>query len=137
MDVTVKWGVTRKHRETVAEILYDSLHSKLTKVFGPRRRRVHIIAKSLQDDRILLALSNDQVIGVAGLKFDNKEYIYPKPCFLLRIYGLDVFRVIFNGWILRSHVKKDELYLATIAVSEAWRGKGVGTKLFNETIFRP
>jgi ribosomal protein S18 acetylase RimI-like enzyme len=134
MDVTIKWGVDDKQRIPVANILYDSLGEKLRPVFGDDERGIECVAAILESDRILLASSDNEVLGIVGLMFKNLGYMDTSLRILRKYLGWGIFRVIFNGWLLEYQPKKGELYLDTIAVSEQARGHGIGSKLLNTVI---
>jgi len=134
MDVHIKWGIEETERVPTAEILYNSLSDKLIPVFGKREGGISCIASILQPKRTLLATNNREVVGIAGLQFNGFGYLDSSILTLRKHLGLGIFRAMFNGWLLEHRVKKNELYMDTIAVAEDSRGLGIGGKLLKEVI---
>ncbi|MHA1907067.1 MAG: GNAT family N-acetyltransferase [Candidatus Thorarchaeota archaeon] len=129
MDVVIKWGMDDDQRMTISQILYDSLGDKLNPIFGGNERGIACVASILQSERLLLAMTDDEVLGIAGLMFRDLGYMDSSLRTLRKHLGWGIFRAMFNGWLLEHRAKKDELYLDTIAVSEEARGLGIGSKL--------
>ncbi len=134
MDIHIRWGIDDLQRVPIAEILYDSLSDKLIPVFGSRNRGIPCIASILQPERALLAMNNGDVVGIAGLQFRGREYLDPSLLTLRKHLGVGIFRAMFNGWLLEHRVKKNELFVDTIAVAEQYRGLGIGNKLLQTVI---
>lgn len=134
MQLDIRFGLKDEERLQVARILYESLGRKIQPVFGPIDKGLPIVAEIFQEDRMFVAISDGIVLGFSGLQFLGKSYLDPSFRFLVRRYGLGVFRVIFNGWLLEADAEEDELYLDTLAVAENWRGKGIGTLLIDEVL---
>ena len=132
--IKIKWGLKEEHRTKIAEILYNSFSMKLPYIFGSKEKGVAVISKALQNNRVILALKEDTVVGIAGLKHDRKDYLALGFWFLLKEYKLQALKVIFNGMILESKIGDDELCLDTLAVAEEMRGFGFGTQLVDEVI---
>ncbi|MHA1289734.1 MAG: GNAT family N-acetyltransferase, partial [Candidatus Thorarchaeota archaeon] len=134
MTVTFRWGFKENEQTRIAEILYDALSEKFNPVFGNRPRSIPFIKQALIPSRIVLAHIDSEVIGVAGLQFNNQGYLETSLRNAWKSLRWGVFRMIFNGWVLESKVSKDALYLDTIAVDEHNRGRGVGKLLIDEII---
>ncbi|MHA2423465.1 MAG: GNAT family N-acetyltransferase [Candidatus Thorarchaeota archaeon] len=134
MEVVIKWGFSEEQRMSIAMMLYESLGDKLNPVFGRDERGIACVASILQSERLLLAMADNEVLGIAGLMFRDLGYMDSSLRILRKHLGWGIFRAMFNGWLLEHRAKKDELYLDTIAVSEQARGHGIGSKLLQEVI---
>ena len=94
-----------------------------------------MIASSIQNDRILVALKDNVVVGFAGLQYSNKSYSDPSLNQIIRIYGLETIRVfLFLIIEFFNKPKAHQLHLDTLAVSDQEQNKGIGTKLIQSTI---
>ena len=132
MDLEITFGVPENQRVRVAEIVFEAFENEFKNIFGSKS--IHLISKYLRNDRTVVAISEDVVVGVAGLKVEGKEFIDVGFRQLLRELGFGIFRVLFLGWIFYNRVKERELLVDVLAVAENMRGKGVGTRLINFTI---
>ena len=74
MSLEINFGVPEKQRLRVAKILYEAFETKFQRFFGVKHYS-SLIAEHLRNDRIVVALSNGVVVGVAGLKFEGKEFL--------------------------------------------------------------
>jgi ribosomal protein S18 acetylase RimI-like enzyme len=133
MDLEIIFGVPKNQRFRVAKIIYEAFENKFGNVFGSKKS-IPLISKYLRNDRTVVAISEDVVVGVAGLKFEGKEFIDIGFWQLLRELKLGIFRATFLGWIFFDKVEDKELLVDTLAVAESMRGKGIGTSLINFTI---
>jgi len=124
------FGVPKNQRIRVAEIIYGAFENKFKNIFGPQKS-VSLIAKHLRDDRTVVAVHEGVVVGVGGLKFEEKEFIDLGFWQLLRELKLEIFRVAFLGWIFHNKVEERELLVDTLAVAKNMRDKGIGTSLIN------
>jgi ribosomal protein S18 acetylase RimI-like enzyme len=135
MAASIKWGMEEEEKNQVAEILYDAFSIKFNPIIGgDRSRSISFIEETLIPSRIVLAVSDDVVLGVAGLDFHNMGYMDTSLRKTWRLLRWGVFRMIFNGWILESKVPENTLSLDSIAVAEYSRGRGVGKLLIDEVI---
>jgi len=133
MDPKITFGVPKNQRVKVAKIIYEAFENKFKQVFGPNKS-IPLMSKYLRNDRTVVAVNKGVVVGVAGLKFEGKEFIDIGFWQLLRELRFGIFRAMFLGWIFYDKVEKKELLVDTLAVAERMRGKGIGTSLINFTI---
>lgn len=125
----IGFGVPRDQSISATEILYDAFEKKFKPIFGSRERTIALMAGHLRYDRTIAASCEGRVVGIAGLKFDGKEFLDFSLWSLLRELKLGIFRLFFLGVIFFNIVKKDELLVDSLAVTEDMRGKGIGKEL--------
>lgn len=73
--VTVKSGISENQKTKVAEIIYEALGIKLKPIFGPKENGVALFSKHLCNERIIVALEDETIVGVAGLQYKGKDFI--------------------------------------------------------------
>ncbi len=134
MNFDISFGMPSNQRRTAAEILYEGFKDKFEKTFKSKDVVVLLLAQSLCSDRIVTVFHNNELVGVAGLNFDGKEFIGVILQELLRKLKLGIFKFLFLGIIFRSNVKKDELFVDMIAVAPHMRSKGIGKTLMDFVI---
>ncbi len=132
--VAIQWGFEDGHRLQIAEILYESLGKKFIPVFGKRDSCVPCISAILRPERTLTATTGNQVAGIAGLQFKGSGYLDTRLRTLTHYLRFGVLKAIFNGWLLESKVRDDELHFDTIAVTPRFRGLGIGSQLIRHVI---
>jgi ribosomal protein S18 acetylase RimI-like enzyme len=127
-SLVITFGIPEDQRTSVGEMLVTIFQEKFTALFGHRKDLISFLSSTFYDQRTLVALSHEKVVGVAGLVFDGKDFIsitWPTllfhPALLLRIMCI--------GWIFFKTVKREELLIDVLAVKENHRGKGVGRQL--------
>ena len=131
----IQLGVPKNQRIRVAKIFCETFQDKIKLIFGNNKKAQLLIASSIQDDRILVALKDNVIVGFAGLQYSNKSYSDPSLNQIIRIYGLETIR-IFLFLIIEffNKPKSHQLHLDTLAVSDQEQNKGIGTKLIQSTI---
>ena len=79
MCVSITFGVLKEQRDVAATILYEAFSEEFGKVFGSNEKTVSLISSFFQNDRVVVAIKNNLVVGVAGLKYDGKHFIDANP----------------------------------------------------------
>ena len=130
----LQFGIPDSQRITAAAIIYEALGSKLRPIFGPEEKGIPLFSKYLCDERIIVALENETVTGVAGLLYDGKDFIDISFWQLLRAIKWRIFTFLFVNLGYFSDVKKNEILISVLAVSSAARGKGIGEELMKAVI---
>ena len=135
MTTRIQLGVPKNQRIRVAKIFCEAFQDKIRLIFGNNKKAQLLIGSSIQDDRILVALKDNVVVGFAGLQYGNKSYSDPSLNQIIRIYGLETIR-IFLFLIIEffNKPKSHQLHLDTLVVSHQEQNKGIGTKLIQSTI---
>jgi ribosomal protein S18 acetylase RimI-like enzyme len=135
MTTRIQLGVPRNQRIRVARIFCETFQDKIRLIFGSNKKAQLLIASSIQNDRILVALKENVVVGFAGLQYSNKSYSDPSPNQIIRIYGLETIRVfLFIIINFLNKPKSHQIHLETLAVLGQEQNKGIGTKLVESTI---
>ena len=135
MSLQIRLGVPKNQRRRVAQIFYETFQDKLKRIFGNKQKFESLIASSLRDDRILVAIIDEVVVGFAGLHYHKKTYSDPSFSQIVKIFGLTTIRALL--FLIVSSFNKPkphQLHLDTLAVSTEEQGKGIGTRLLQSTI---
>ena len=135
------WAVDTYDTVADAETAIEALDSAAVTIHvfgfkeGNKQKAITLIASTLEDDRIFVAVKNKKVIGFAGLQYHKKSFSNPTLSNIVSIYGLLTFRTL--PFFLVSSMNKPksyQLHLESLAVIKNEQGKGIGTKLLNATI---
>ena len=127
-NLVITFGIPDDQRTAVAEMLITTFREKFVALFGHRDDLLSFLSSTFCDQRTLVALSHEKVVGIAGLVFGGKEFISVNWRTLLFYPGL-LLRIISIGWIFYKRVEKEELLIDMLAVRKEHRGKGVGRQL--------
>jgi ribosomal protein S18 acetylase RimI-like enzyme len=127
-NLVITFGIPDDQRTAVADMLVTTFREKFTALFGHRNDLIAFLSSTFCDQRTLVALSHDKVVGIAGLVCGGKEFISVNWRTLLFHPAL-LLRIIFIGWIFFKRVEKEELFIDVLAVRKEHRGKGVGRQL--------
>jgi ribosomal protein S18 acetylase RimI-like enzyme len=93
-----------------------------------------LISTTFQNDLILVAEIDGEVVGLVGLDAAGREFMEPSFRDIWKLYGWRTFRVILYGSLLGTDFKEEELLIGAIAVDELHRGKGVGNRLLDAVV---
>jgi len=133
MELEIAFGVPKNQRVRVAEIIYEAFENKFKNIFGSQKS-IPLISKYLRNDRMVVAVNEGVIVGIGGLKFEEKEFIDIGFWQLLQELKLGIFRVVFLGWIFYKKVEERELLVDALVVAKNMRGKRIGTRLINFVI---
>ncbi|MGN0176898.1 MAG: GNAT family N-acetyltransferase [Methanobrevibacter sp.] len=116
----------------VAKLVYDVDFRTFDLLFKTPHDAITKIEKDLKkhevDDTFKVILNDEmQVIGILMM------YISKKP-FDWRLKSLKLLIVDILDYFVLCDVKKDDLYLAELAIDESLRGQGVGRKVIMDVI---
>ena len=128
MALKIAFGFEKDKRGEVAGILYEAFEDKYAPVYG-RKHSIPIMAKYLRSDRTVIATIDADVVGVAGLNFNGREFIDISLWQELFELKLGIFRALFNGWVFSIGLNEKELHINDLAVASDMRGKGIGTSM--------
>eukprot|EP01122_Echinamoeba_exundans_P004379 TRINITY_DN14412_c0_g1_i1.p1 TRINITY_DN14412_c0_g1~~TRINITY_DN14412_c0_g1_i1.p1 ORF type:complete len:228 (-),score=22.89 TRINITY_DN14412_c0_g1_i1:23-706(-) len=131
--VTVRFAEDRDNAE-VSNLLWQAFSSKMTKFATTLEEFMQTVRKEdYRNERILVATKEDsgEILGTVGFSMGGSTYT------TLSLWDLSKRRGIAKGvtaWfvgnlIFSGKAKSNELYVASIAVSPASRGLGVGSVL--------
>jgi ribosomal protein S18 acetylase RimI-like enzyme len=127
-------GIPEEFRRQVAEIVYFAFQRKFMPLIGSPERGIAIIEKALNPDPAftIAAFCQDQPVGIAGLYYGGHGFLKPQRSEFNRQFGRmqGIIRFAVFGLFAQAHGQKD-MYLHTLAVAPAMRGKGIGTLLLD------
>ena len=130
VTIEIAHGIPKNQKLRVARIIFDAFEDKYKHIFGPRKKSIYAIMQFLRDDRTIVALQKDVVVGVGGLKFGGKGFIDPSLSPIVRILKLGTPKAVVMGWFFYlGRVEEKELFIDSLAVIKDLRGKGVGSSL--------
>ena len=117
----------------VAELIYDVDFRTFDMLFKDSSKAVLTIANDLKKheptDTFKVILNDDgEIIGMLMV------YASKKPPLDIRIKSLKLIIVDILDYFVLCDVKKDDLYLAEIAIDDSQRGQGLGGKVINDVI---
>ncbi|WP_295722319.1 GNAT family N-acetyltransferase [uncultured Methanobrevibacter sp.] len=112
----------------IATLKYNVDFRTYNKFYKSKEKAIKAIEKTLkEEDCIKVIYDNENIIGMlVAYNHENEPEFHFKSLKLLIIAIMDNF-VICN-------LKKDDLYIAEIAIDEKQQSKGYGTKVINDVI---
>lgn len=131
MELEITFGIPADQRAAAVKILYEAFPNKFGKIFGPPKDASTLIAESLREDRIVVALHKNEIVGVGGLKFEGKKFLDIKFWPLLKALKCGIVQFLFWGWIFEYIVGKNELLIDALAVTSSMRSRGIGKLLMD------
>ncbi|MEO0979578.1 MAG: GNAT family N-acetyltransferase, partial [Pseudomonadota bacterium] len=136
-DFRVQPGFPDGQRPAAAMLFWSAFRGKLETVMKPEARALAFFEKALDPDFAISAVSHDgTLLGLAGYKTDNGAFVNETLAQMTSVYGR--FGGLWRATLLNLLEREPEpgsLLMDGIFVSEAARGKGVGTALL-QAIFR-
>lgn len=129
--VKITFGIPENQAVTAANILYEAFHHKFTKIFGPKEQTISLLSEHLCNERIVVALHGNTVVGVGGLIFGGKESIHISFWQLVQKLKFGIFRFLVLGWIFYNNVEQNEILVDMLAVAQSMRSKGIGSALMD------
>ena len=113
-----------------SELFLSALAEKFVPILGDGSKASKLIRSSIVVSSCFSALENNKLLGVLAVQTENQNFLNPGFKGLSTHYGF--WGAILKGvalHLLQHKPKPKELYVEGIAVVDAARGKGVGTKL--------
>ena len=132
--VTIQFGISENQKRKAAEIIYEALGTKLEPIFGSKEKGISLFSKYLCNERIIVALEDDTIMGVMGIQYKGKDFIDISFWKLLRAVKWKILTFLFVNLVYFSSVKPDEILVSVLAVDSTARGKGVGSALMTHII---
>ena len=134
MTTEIRVGLDARYKDEFIRLFCDTFPEIIVPVFGSVERCTQLLERSLANDRILMAISDERLAGFAGLHYSRREWFNPSLCQLLATMRWGIFRVMVMGIILFRRPKLDTLHLDTLAVHPDMRGQGIGTQLVDAVV---
>ena len=116
-----------------SELFLSALAEKFVPILGDGPKATKLIRSSIVTSSCFSAMEENKLLGVLAIQTENQNFLNPGFKGLSVHYGF--WGAIVKGaalHLLQHKPKPKELHVEGIAVVDAARGKGVGTKLFEE-----
>ena len=112
----------------IATLRYNVDFRTYDKLFGSKEKAIKALAKNLEKDECTKVIyDNENIIGIlVAYTCDKKPKTHFNSLKLLFVGILDYFVI--------CDIKKDDVYIAEIAIDENHRSKGYGTKVIKDVI---
>lgn len=132
-DFAIRQGFSEAQRSDAAALYMDAFGAKLGSVLGRGDRAQAFVAEILQPEFAISAVDADlKLLGVAGFKTRKGAFVGGELKDLQRHYGW--FGGLWRGLtlsVLDREVEEGSLLMDGICVTEAARGRGVGSALLD------
>ena len=112
----------------IATLKYDVDFRTYDKLFSSKEKAIKTLEKNLKkEENTKVIYDNDNIIGMLTVYTYDKQ---PKTHFnSLKLLIVDIW-----DYLVICDIKKDDLYIAEIAIDENQRSKGYGTKVIEDII---
>jgi len=128
-NINISVGLPPSAAVRVAGLYFDIFPRKLGLMLG-RQIGPAMIADHLNTNRIIVAREGDEIVGIAGLKYDGAGLFTPDRRGFLKHYGPLVGRVRAELWAsVQTNPRPHQLLLDGLGVLSDRRGCGIGTAL--------
>jgi GNAT superfamily N-acetyltransferase len=130
----IEHALPDRFRADAARLYFAAFWPKLSRILGRDNidRVAELAAPRLRADRAITAHDGATLLGIAGFKSDGAGLVDLTLADLRQIYGFwgGIWRGVALSLLGRSE-SRDELLMDGICVTEAARGRGVGTLLLD------
>ncbi len=131
----IQTGFQEEASKDVAQIYAHAFKRKFENVIGDEDTVSKMIEGGLNPNCSLICYQEDQVVGLLGFHMGKNSFINIGLSDFIKEFGL--IKGFLKGLaseiiFYRKPVVSNELLMDGIAVKENFRGKGIGTKLFDE-----
>lgn len=131
-EVTVVRDVPAGARDRAAALYHEAFRLKLRPALGDSPRGAALLTSALQDDRLLCAVRDGEVLGVIGY------HLAGRGAFTVRLRDVVAAYSPWSAWMrllllvpLHRRPRSGELLLDGICVAAHARGLGIGTRLLD------
>lgn len=129
--VSIQKGLPTALARPAAELIMSALWEKFVPILGSDDRATDVMAAAIAADRCFSALEDNALVGLLALQTKDHNFLNFGFKVLYDRYGFPGAAVrALALYCLQHHPRPGELYVEGVAVVEAARGKGVGTRLF-------
>lgn len=135
LGVDIAIGMNPGEEKDVAALYAAAFARKFRPAFGDAATAAAIMAPTLHHDRVIVARDGATIAGVAGFNLDGRGLVAPSLTNMARHRGWA--RALFGMACLAfldSDKQDNVLVMDGITVSDAFRGRGIGTKLLNAIV---
>jgi ribosomal protein S18 acetylase RimI-like enzyme len=120
-------------RRQTAELYYDAFRHKFEPFARSREKAVAGLIEDLDSERVILAVADGQVLGVAGLNYGGRRLANLRWRTFQKHFGWlsgTIKRLAFTAFMRRQ--QRGQLQMEGIAVHPDARSMGIGTRLLDE-----
>lgn len=125
----------KEFEEQAALLFYNSLIEKFAPILNSQEKALEVLKSSFISDMCIVAIHENKLVGLVGMQTTKQGFIEPDFKAMQKVYGF------WGAWIrlaklalLHHKAKGDELYIDGIVVADEMRGRGVGSKLFEQVV---
>lgn len=131
--VYIQRGLSPELVSSAANLFLTALGEKFVPILGNEANAIALVESSIVSTSCLSAEEDGKLLGVLAIQTNKQSFLDPDFKDLRAHYGIVGGIIRAAGLTLLQHSPKPkELYIEGIAVADFNRGKGVGTKLFDE-----
>ena len=113
---------------TIATLKYDVDFRTYDKLFSSKQKAIIALGKNLKKDECMKVIyDNEDIIGILVIYTHDKNH-------KMNFNSLKLLIVDIWDWFVTCDIKKDDMYIAEIAIDEKQRSKGYGTKVIKDVI---
>ncbi len=129
-QVEIRFGLPEHCRRQAAVLYYEAFRQKFEPIMSSQQHGVAILEKAFDSERVIIALRQGQLAGVAGLQYGGRQFVNAGASAFAHEFGWlsGLLRFALFAVFAQSE-SKGELLLEGIAVHSSMRGKGIGTRL--------
>ena len=127
--VEIRIGVGERHRAAAVGLYLRALHEKLAPLLGAGARAERLLRESLCPDRMIVALREGRLLGVAGFEHEGRGAFAPGLSCMWRVFGCSGALRLLGMALLERGKDRDALLMDGLAVVERARGQGTGSLL--------
>lgn len=132
---SIKEGISKEHVKKAAQLYAEAFEKKFVKLIADKDSMSELFEKGINPSYALSAVDSDNnLMGLAGFHIGEKSLIDLKMRDFVEMFGF--FKGVYKGFLGyflfdRKALDAKQLLMDGIVVDAVYRGKGVGTALFN------
>lgn len=132
-EIYYQFGIPESLRDDAAKLYDEAFGEKFLVAIRDREKRLQLLSDSLLLPFSVAAIANGKLAGIAGFhtslgsltKGITAQSLFQHLGFLRGMWAASIFS------LYERQIKKSELLMDGIAVSQEFRGHGIGTVLLN------
>jgi len=134
--ISLQYGLPATYAHQAAEIYYQAFGAKMQPLLRSDKHGVAVIEPDLNLDVALGAVENEQLLEMAGLRFGQDRFWQPRVSSVVREVGwlTGLPRALVLMLVASGGGHPGALYIEALAVRADCRGRGIGTKLLEQSI---
>ncbi|MEM9954709.1 MAG: GNAT family N-acetyltransferase [Chloroflexota bacterium] len=131
-SIRIQHGLDDAQREKIAQLYYLAFREKLHPIFRDEAKALQVLARCFNPDYAIIAVQDNEVVGVAGFKDVNGNLVDIQPEMMVETFGS------FGGWLrilglllFTRQLEDNILLMDGIVVDADYRGQGIGSQLLD------